>query len=191
MLLWFIYLSGFTQLEDSGQQLLVTDQTHCVRQVTNMRHSQQVCSGSWIGTTTPVAHLRRHKSPAYVNPNLQKSEPQGGSKPLFSHAKKIKAQLGGINTSPSRRGEMHQFASASINEPRRKKRQITKEKKFLFIRVSWHSAVTENKIYSKVHSSLTGPTEVFLGVSKHDVSTKDICTAPVYPRDSLMLFSAI
>lgn len=105
MLFRFIYLSGFIQLEDSGQQLLVTDQIRCVRQVTNVRQPQQLCSGSLIWTTAPAAHLKRHKSPAHVNPNLQKSEPQGGSKPLFSHAKKIKAQLAGINTSPSRRGE--------------------------------------------------------------------------------------
>lgn len=69
MLLRFIYLSGFIHLEDSGQQLLVTDQIRCVRRVTNM--------------ATPAALLRElnldsHSSGSPQNaqiPSICKSKP--------------------------------------------------------------------------------------------------------------------
>lgn len=49
MLLRFIYLSGFIQLEDSGQQPLVTDQSRCARPVTNGRHPSSFAQGDEPG----------------------------------------------------------------------------------------------------------------------------------------------
>ena len=88
MLLRLIYLSGFIQLEDSGQQLLVREQTRSVRRVTRVSTPSSSAQGAGLSHQ----QLKEHKSPAHVNPNLQKSQPRGSSKPLFSHAKQIKAQ---------------------------------------------------------------------------------------------------